>query len=247
MHRSDLVIQETEIIVPKLDSSKYPNNHHDEIVWAKLTLKNSCPVFIAAYYRPSSNYNVDSISLLNESLNYLYSNVIKSSRTTIFIGGDFNVPHIDWSNELPSPANSNMKPLVLNLLDTLRQNNLTQLQYQQTWNSSVSDLFCTNRADLVKSIDLIPGYSDHSFIIVDTLLKPTVVKKPRRKIVKWRKADWQQIKVKSLKFVSLLKMLKSYITHSLSTMSPWNPIRLLATLRPGRTFHGFSLSQTSLQ
>ena len=95
-----------------------------------------------------------------------------------------------------------MKPLVLNLLDTLSSNGLTQLQYQPTWNTSVSDLFCTSRPDLIKSVDLIPGFSDHSFVIVDTLLKPVIIKRPRRKIVKWKKAEWKTIKEKTKDFVS---------------------------------------------
>ena len=41
MHKVDLVIQETEIVIPKPDQSKYPGGFHDEIVWAKLTIKNS--------------------------------------------------------------------------------------------------------------------------------------------------------------------------------------------------------------
>ena len=36
IHKADLVIQETEIIVPKPNSSNYTNSFHDEIVWAKL-------------------------------------------------------------------------------------------------------------------------------------------------------------------------------------------------------------------
>ena len=202
IHKADLVIQETEIVVPKPDQSNYPGDFHDEIVWAKLTIKNSCPVYIASYYRSSSNYNADSLSLLNESLEYLNTNVIKNSRATIIIGGDFNVPDVDWEKDLPRPSNTYMKPLVLNLLDTLSSNGLTQLQYQPTWNTSVSDLFCTSRPDLIKSVDLIPGFSDHSFVIVDTLLKPVVIKRPRRKIVKWKKAEWKTIKEKTKEFVS---------------------------------------------
>ena len=159
-------------------------------------------MYIAAYYRPSSNYNADSLGLLNESLQYLNTRVIKNSRATVIIGGDFNIPHVDWKNDIPKPNNTSMKPLVLNLLDTLRSNDLSQLQFQPTWNSSVSDLFCTSRPDLIKSIDIIPGFSDHSFVVVDTLLRPVVIKRPRRKIVKWHKADWATIKEKTNTFVN---------------------------------------------
>ena len=41
IHKVDLVIQETEIVIPKPYQSKYPGGFHDEIVWAKLTIKNS--------------------------------------------------------------------------------------------------------------------------------------------------------------------------------------------------------------
>ena len=37
---------------------------------------------------------------------------------------------------------------------------------------------------------------------MDTLLKPDMIKRPRRKIVKWKKAEWKTIKDKTMDFVS---------------------------------------------
>ena len=194
-YKRELEVTEVEII------QENPTVHHDEIVWAKLNIKNASPVYIAAYYRPSSNYKAGSISFLESSLDFLFSKVIRNNtRSTVFIGGDFNVPDIAWQKQEVSPEGSRMKPLAHNLLNTLNNYELTQLQFEPTWHDSVADLFCTNKPSLIKSVSTVPGFSDHAFIVVDTVLKPVLTRKRPRKIFKWAKANWETIKSKTVEF-----------------------------------------------
>jgi hypothetical protein len=82
-----------------------------------------------------------------------------------------------------------MKGLAENLIATLSEHDLEQMQRQPSWKDRVDDLFCTNKPSLVKDVSLIPGFSDHSFIVVDTTLSPVVNKKPACKIYKWSQAN----------------------------------------------------------
>ena len=49
--------------------------HRDEIMWAKLSIRNASPVYIESYYRPSSSFSSDSVTFLKNSLNYIYPHI----------------------------------------------------------------------------------------------------------------------------------------------------------------------------
>ena len=95
-----------------------------------------------------------------------------------------------------------MQALADNLLSTMDDHDLVNLQHEATRCDNVLDLFCTNKPGLVKSVSTIPGFSDHSFILVDTVLKPVRTKKKPRKIYKWDKADWESVKQSTRTFTN---------------------------------------------
>ncbi len=59
---------------------------------------------------------------------------------------------------------------------------------------NILDLCFTNRPGLIKNHQTIPGISDHDIVIFDTELKAKVNKVPKRKIYKFGKANWDNIK-----------------------------------------------------
>ena len=121
------------------------------------------------------------------------THISNNTHTTIMLCGDFNVADIDWESNT-SIHGSPMQALADNLLSTMADHDLFNLQHAATRCDNVLDLFCTNKPGLVKSVSTIPGFSDHSFILVDTVLKPVTTKKKPRKIYKWDKADWESVK-----------------------------------------------------
>ena len=224
IHKIELVIEEIEFLDDKLINKK---SHHDEIVWAKLTIKNTSPVYLGSYYRPSSNYAKDSISGLKDGLKYIFDKKIKNnSRSAMLLGGDFNTGDVDWENGVIKP-NSNMKGLAENLMSTLSEHHLEQLQHQPSWKDRVNDLFCTNKPNFVKDVNIIPGFSDHGFIVVDTTLAPVISKKPPRKVYQWKKAKWDDIRTKTTEFTSRMldsdlsvdELYDSFSTHVKSILS----------------------------
>ena len=117
----------------------------------------------------------------------------------MFLGRDFNVTDIDWTNNSVVP-NSNMKCLADSVISSLGDHGLTQLQLEPTYKDHVLDLFCSDKPSLIKSVSTIPGFSDHSFVVIDTVLKPVISKKPPRKIYRWARANWDTMKQKTLAF-----------------------------------------------
>ena len=188
MPQEGLVIDEVELIEPS------PADHHDEIVWARLMVKGASPVYIGSYYRSctncktnggGSNHKTDSISGLQSSLDSLSKiHIRNNTHATIMLGGDFNVADIARESNT-SRHGSPMQALDDNLLSTMDDHDLVNLQHEATRCDNVLDLFCTNKPGLVKSVSTIPGFSDHSFILVDTVLKPVTTNKKPWKIYKW--------------------------------------------------------------
>ena len=91
------------------------------------------------------------------------------------------------------------------VISSLRNHGLTQLQLEPTYKDRVLDLFCSNKPSLIKSVSTIPEFSDHSFVVIDTVLKPVISKKPPRKIYRWARANWDAMKQKTLAFSEKIK------------------------------------------
>ncbi len=49
-------------------------------------------------------------------------------------------------------------------------------------------------------MDVVPGISDHDIVVVDSQIKVKSIKKPKRPIKQWSKADWETIRTKTAEF-----------------------------------------------
>ena len=129
-HRKDIVIDEVELIKPS------PADHHDEIVWARLTIKGASPVNNGSYYRSctyyktnggGSNHKAGSFSGLQSSLDSLSKMHIRdNTHATIMLGGDFNVADINWESN-SSIHGSPMQALADYLLSAMDDHDLVNL------------------------------------------------------------------------------------------------------------------------
>ena len=111
----------------------------------------------------------------------------------VVIGGDFNARGIDWEN-LSAPPGTPDRSICLRLLEILSNYLLSQMNLETTRETSIVDLFITNKPGLVKSCTVIPGLSDHEIVLTDYDIRAVSVRKPPRTIFKWGKADWTKIK-----------------------------------------------------
>ena len=78
-------------------------------------------------------------------------------------------------------------------IQMVNDNGLLQMQKEPTRESSILDLYLTNKPGPVKHNTTIPGISDHHMVVVDSDVKPTINRKQPRKIFKFSKADWTKV------------------------------------------------------
>ena len=109
------------------------------------------------------------------------------------LGGDFNAANIDWDTGIV-PDSTDNRLMKEKLVTVLAEAGLTQMQRDPTRGQNLLDLFCCNKPSLVKSCISIPGISDHSIVLTDCNLKTPITNKPQRRVYRWSKADWHEIK-----------------------------------------------------
>ena len=102
----------------------------------------------------------------------------KNSNQTIVLGGDFNLPGIDWDNGVVNLKAENKSQCEL-LLSSLDTHALAQIHKDQTREENILDLLITNKHGLIKSSHSVPGISDHCAAVTKLdIAHPTVVPNP---------------------------------------------------------------------
>lgn len=166
------------------------SNSNCEIVWIEMQTKTK-NIVLGCFYRPPS---ADIANM--EELDISLKNVIGKSKEKITIlGGDFNLPHINWTNLSVNPGSIQTNQHH-QLLEIAEDAGLQQMQLHATRQSNNLDLYFTNYPTLVKSCDTAPGFSDHDLVVTDSDIKPKYNKPKRRKIFKYNKANWTSINTK---------------------------------------------------
>jgi len=130
----------------------------------------------------------------------LQSKINKRGRSTLLVSGDFNVGGVDW-DALTTKVNANNKGTCKRMLDIITDGGLSQLQKKPTCQGEVLDLLCTSNPSLLKSINTIPGISDHNGIVVaDFYFQAFVNKRPLHNIPLWSRANWDAMKLSTSQF-----------------------------------------------
>ena len=97
------------------------------------------------------------------------------------LAGDFNLPDMDWT--IPTIENQFRTPAIHSqLLNTLADHSLIQLNQTATRENNILDLITTNSPNLVNRIEILPGISDHHAIFTEVNTMPLVGKQQRRSI-----------------------------------------------------------------
>ena len=188
------------------------NNSNCEVIWAEVQTQGK-PITIGAFYRPPS--------AKESSLRDLACSIqgIKNRQNKhIVLGGDFNLPHINWKKK-SIKAGSNQHMQHQQLLDMEQELGFEQMQLSPSRESNILDLYFTTYPSLVKSCYTVPGISDHHMVVVDCDVKPRYKKQKHRQLYIYKKANWTNIK-------SNLRALIMYITHSPSSVeTKWQDLR----------------------
>ena len=115
--------------------------------------------------------------------------------STFVLGGDFNLPGIDWDNGVVNPkaANKSQCELLLSSLDT---HALAQIHKEPTnvREENILDLLITNKPGLIKSSHSVPRISDHCTVVTKLDIDPTYRHTKPRAVRQFKKANWEAIR-----------------------------------------------------
>ena len=157
-----------------------------ELLFAKLELLNSQSVTIGCFYRPpdsDENYMSDFISGLQK--------VNPKHDKNIWIGGDFNLPKVNWPDMCVLPGNPAIVQSEL-LINSALDHSLSQLASEPTRKDNILDLFFTSTPLLVNRVGVIPplGEADHNIVFLDMNTRAARHRKSAAKRHIFHKADW---------------------------------------------------------
>ena len=172
-----------------LVSTPIHTSSDSELISVKIKCDKSKSVIISSFYRPPTATSEEQTEQIIEELT---KRRLDNEKCDFWIGGDFNLPDIDW----PSlTVNSHQYPVSMSnrYLSIPSQCGVDQVVEAPTRGNKTLDLFFTNNPSLVDKCKPIPGVGDHDAILIDTLIRPRRVKPTKRKIHLWDKKGLKQI------------------------------------------------------
>ena len=140
-----------------------------EIAWAQLQIPWGKDIYLAAHYRHHpitsglAEYQLDEF---HSSLNKITKN--RDFPPNIVIAGDSNLPDVEWSDPGYSIKTPAQWPKALNekALDIIKEHGLQQMVMHPTRGDNILDTVFTNNQDLIESVQVVPGISDHCAVLV---------------------------------------------------------------------------------
>ncbi len=152
--------------------------------------KKQEPIVVGSFYRSPSKTSEQQITDIETAID---SAAAYSKSSTLWMGGDMNLPDINWETNSIS-GNSCVKTLNQRIINKVNDLGLEQLVDKPTRDDAILDLFFSNKPDLVTRTLVIPGLSDHDIVLVDSRIKPTRARPVARKVNVWKKANIDQMR-----------------------------------------------------
>ena len=168
-----------------------------ESIWARIKSPNSNDLYIGSVYR-SDHEQFDiklQMSDLRESLNRIGPN----TNARIILGGDFNLPYIDWNTQQVIDGNKN-KAAHTELLEIMHDFALEQSVTNPTRDDATLDLIFTNRPSKVNRIETMPPMGDHDIVFMEIDLSVQRLKQKPRRVYHYKSADWKSFLADLSKF-----------------------------------------------
>ena len=165
-----------------------------EILWVELLRKgkNMKSMFLGVFYRPPSS----SVEIMNEFGKSLFLvSQFNKTRREIILAGDFNLPSVKWNDGYV--VKSDNSEITRTVLDTIDNNFLYQHVSEPTritdTTSNILDLIFTTDPSHMRSINVVPGVSDHEAIVFlyDLKIHRNVIK---RKVYFYSKGNYEQLR-----------------------------------------------------
>ena len=180
-----------------------------EVIFCAIDLSDGKQLVIGAAYRPCS-YTLDQSAEIVKEI-YDMKTHPQYKNAVFWLGGDLNLPDIDWTNQ-DVIGKQYTVGINLNFLEMSQDLGLSQIVDIPTRGPNILDIFFTNHPLFMSKCQLIAGLSDHEIIKIETSLHPRRKKPAKRKIQLWSKVDETEIKKDVLDFKD--KFVQSFSAHS---------------------------------
>ena len=142
----------------------FPDTNFSEQLWIRLKLEGSDTLYAGCIYRSPSGDPYQSIS----NLIHLLQTVCSSNPSHLLIVGDFNLPQIDWRDNLcRAPEQHYASRFFSAMQDLFLFQHVTEpTRFRHGVRPSLLDLVLTNEEGMIESIEHCPGLgkSDHGIL-----------------------------------------------------------------------------------
>ena len=172
-----------------LSNSVLPCSSKTESVFCKLTQKNKPPTIVGCIYRPPWTKNDYAQQVRQELLDLR----TKFPKSNFILGGDFNLPDINWTTESVD-GHRYCRNINDTFMDAFHDLGLKQIVDTHTRGKSTLDLFLTTNPNLVVDHSVISGISDHDIVDVQMRINLPRKKPIKRKIFLWNRTNIDQIR-----------------------------------------------------
>lgn len=160
------------LVKSHLHSYKVDINSSYEMLCVNLPVASGNHILVTCYRPLDCDYAfINDLHLVLADLNSRFP------RAKFFLGGDFNLPDIDWTN-LTAPSRLSNDFIQLSLLF-----NLAQIINTPTRGDNILDLVFASHPDLIHSLTCIEGLSDHRTISFNLSI-PVPRQNPRKKLIR---------------------------------------------------------------
>ena len=159
-----------------------------DLVWARIELDNSKPLFIGSFCRTPSKDDQEVINQLLESVSKLTCK--NTALPNIIFNGEFNTPDISWENASVRPNNNCSMQINNAMLDFVSANFLTQLTDKPTLKDNILDLTLKTNLVIISSLEIHPGMRDHCAVSYDLDLSVKRQKKTDKYVYQYKKGEY---------------------------------------------------------
>ena len=132
------------------------SNTDCEVLWVKVKVTGSSDVYVGSFYKPPDKTDPEYLQHQQATLNRIPTD----KGAHLWLGGDFNLPNINWEEECTAPHASNSTQCN-QLLTIMRNSFLDQVVSEPTriteTTPSTLDLFFTSNQTLINKVEVIPG------------------------------------------------------------------------------------------
>ena len=180
-----LVAAKTSLI-----SHQIPTNSNSEAVLISIQTQNkNCNLIVGALYRPPNQTSDEYTNSLTDVMKL----ACRSPRDVVWLGGDFNLPDINWES-MSIERCQYTKSMNSSYLETINNLGLVQTNHTPTRNGAILDIFLTNRPSLTTRTTTLPALSDHDVVMSDFTIQPAKTKNVPRTVYIWKKANVEAMK-----------------------------------------------------